>query len=124
MLSQALITKAIFVAKKSNVDRAKVGAILFTKRGHIVASACNKRFESVIGSAKFTIHAEESLIAKGFRIKAAERFDSLNILVVRWLKGEQILGMAKPCRKCQKILQIAKIKSIFYSDKNGCIKQK
>jgi len=93
--------KAIRVANYSNVKKAKVAAIALTSSGQIIAFAHNKRISG--NPKKFTQHAEEVLIQKLNKLRAFDRFKNIIILVIRInIFG---LSMAKPCNKCQKLLQ-------------------
>ena len=117
-IKQSIIDKAIEVAKKSNVRRGKVGAVLFTSSGEIVAFTSNKTCNGQ--KNKFTIHAEEYLISKAHRIKASKRLGKLYVLVVRWTKKHGIT-IAKPCKLCTELLK-ATSWEVFYSDRDGRIK--
>ena len=112
-----IIDRAIKSAKCSDVIRGKIGAVLFNSNYHIICYAHNSTFW---GSNRFrTIHAEEALLNKAYKIKAFERYGNrLNMLVVRWRKSNT-LSLAKPCINCAKILH--KNLRIYYSDDKGKI---
>jgi len=116
MINKNIIKRAIQEASKSDVLRGKVGAVLFTDSGHIITSSHNSSF---LGSSRFrTIHAEEALLNKSFKIKAIERYGkNLNILVIRYKLGPQTLAMAKPCINCQRVLDKTGF-NIYYSNIN------
>jgi len=101
---------AIKIAKYSNVKRAKVSAIAFSGSGEIIAAAHNRRFNKHEG--KFTQHAEEVLLLKLNKLKAFDRFRNITILIIRVTKHG--LSMAKPCVKCQKLLEQHDV-NILYS---------
>lgn len=102
------------IAGYSNVRKAKVAAIAFSKNGSIIAYAHNRR---VMGSRKkWTEHAEEVLIAKLHKIKAFDRFGPITILVMRITKLG--ISMAKPCPKCRKLLVDNNVK-VMYTNWNG-----
>lgn len=121
MIPRPILQKAIDTAKQSDVKRAKIGAVLFTSNGHVVSFANNRRFNSVNHPSKWTIHAEEYLIAKATKIKASQRFGKLCILVARWSKKHGI-SMAKPCYRCQELLRETDWQ-VFYTDKHGEIRE-
>ena len=117
-INHQLVSKAIRIAKRSDVKRSKIGAIIFNGSGHILVSAFNCR---IYGKDKiFTIHAEQSALAKAFKIKATERYGQLYMLVVRQ-NHEGQLSNACPCEKCQVYIKSSGIK-VFYSNADGLIK--
>lgn len=118
-ISYNIIRKAAEVSHKSNVVRGRVGAVLFTKNGHIVASACNRRYD---GHKSLTIHAEAAVIAKAVKLRARQRMDQLFVLVVRTKRESTAICMAKPCPVCDKLLEKAGFIT-FYSDYEGKIQQ-
>lgn len=100
---------AIKVAKYSNVRRAKVSAIAFTKSGQIIATAHNRRICGNPG--RFTQHAEEVLIHKLNKLKAFDRFKDITILVIRI--NTFGVSMAKPCKKCRLLLDKYPVKVLY-----------
>ena len=124
MIKKSVIDKALKIAKTSQVERGKVGAVLFTDSGHILAAAPNAVVLGYIKDNRFTIHAEEFLLAKSFRLKAVARFGrkNLNIIVVRYKPLVKGLANACPCEKCNKLLDLAGIK-VYYSDDEGEIQE-
>jgi cytidine deaminase len=122
-IQDVVIRKAIDVAKSSDVVRGKVGAVLFTDRGRILTFSSNSKYMSN-EKKRFTIHAEEYVLAKAIRQKIFARFadENINLLVVRWRKKDNKLSIAKPCKHCQEIIRETQI-STFYSNKNGKIEQ-
>lgn len=115
MFNDFHITKAIAIAQKANVKRAKVSALAFNKHGALISFAHNR---CVRGHPQhWTEHAEEALIRKLDKINAFNRFGKIFILVLRInTKG---LVTAKPCKRCCRILRNRNLK-IFYTD-NGKI---
>lgn len=102
---------AVRVAKYSNVKKAKVSAIAFeTKSGRIIATAHNRKIDG--HRFKYSVHAEEALINKLSRLKAFDRFKRITILVLR--VNSAGISMAKPCKKCAKLLSKYDI-TVFYS---------
>jgi len=121
IITNKIINKAIGEALKSNVKRAKIGAVLFTHRGRILSSAHNSTLYGY--GDKWTIHAEIFLLAKMNNLKILSRHNTnkLNILVLR-VKHDKSLSMAKPCDVCQKALNPLDI-TVYYSDYKGDIKE-
>ena len=119
-INKAVVNRACKEAKKSNVSRGRIGAVVFTNSGHIVTSAHNSIF---LGHGrKFTIHAERHLLAKITKMKIAERFGTskLNILIVRYKPSTKYAANARPCEECRFYLKEAGIKT-YYSDDNANI---
>ena len=119
-IDQGIIRRACKEAKKSDVARGRIGAVVFTNSGNIVTSAHNA--VCMGDKKKFTIHAERYLLAKVARMKIVERFGSakLNILVVRYKPSIEYAANAKPCEECQFYLKEANIRT-YYSDENANI---
>lgn len=117
-IKKSVISKAVKEAKKSNVDRGKIGAVLFTNSGNVVCAAHNTRIYS---DFHFTIHAEIYLLAKALRMKVLDRIDGVaGILVVRYRPMDKSLAMAKPCFECACVLRKTGL-PVYYTDYNGKI---
>lgn len=88
---------------RSNVKRAKMAALVLTNdlNGVDVKTHNTK----VYGQKRFTIHAEERLVAKC-------RYSFDTILVCRLKKIG--FGNSKPCEKCMKILKEAGVSTVIY----------
>lgn len=120
-----IINKAKEVALTSNVRRGKLAAIIFSARGNIEAFAPNT---VVMGKEKerrtFTIHAEEFVLAKAIRTNVFRHNNvaDLVLLVLRVRPSTMELCNARPCKKCQKLLQESSIRT-YYTDKNGEIRR-
>jgi len=117
-ITNQIFKKALATAKKSTVLRSKMGAVLFTNSGEIVVFASN---QTCLGHGKkFTIHAEEAVIAKAHKIKANSRMKGrLSIFILRWTKTKGI-RMAKPCERCAALLKKTGW-NVFFTDYNGKI---
>lgn len=113
-----IIKQAKKEAEKSNVRSAKVGAILFY-RGHKHLAAHNM----TVHGNKLTIHAEKALVDKIEKTMIIQRHPDkqFSILVVRAMRNGE-LCIAKPCDKCQKVLDKLGI-DIYYSNEFGYIEQ-
>ena len=112
-----LIEKATALARKSNVKRAKIGAILVTSSGQVIATAYNTRLDGY--KPKFTIHAEEFVLLKANRMKAFDRFQNKELIMVttRWSKTGKC--QSRPCPNCLKEIYRHGIKTIIYTDHSG-----
>jgi len=119
MITKKIVEKVTIVAQNSNVKRAKMAAILFTSKGQIITFSSNKSFWG--DNKKFTIHAEEAVIAKAVKNNIAHRYmnGQIHMLVVRWMAGKKQLGLAKPCIKCQALIKTARLDTVFYTNANG-----
>jgi cytidine deaminase len=114
-LSNSILDKTIKIANNSNVKRAKVCAIAFNNRGHLISYANNRRVEG--HKRIFTEHAEQNLIRKLRKIKAFSRFGHIVIFILRI--NSHGLALSMPCKRCQQILQQYSNKiTVFYSDNN------
>ena len=115
------IKEALAVAKNSEMERGRVGAVLFTDAGHVITSANNVYFYG--DDNKRSIHAEEYVLAKAIKIRAISRFGGkgINLLVVRYKTSNDKLAMAKPCKNCAKLLSRFPEVKVFYSDRTGNI---
>lgn len=99
-------------AEKSDVVRAKLSALLIDEKGHVVCRAFNYKRDLDKSQGKFTVHAEEALIAKW-----RQSFKGYTLFVYRRMaKG---FGMARPCPKCQELLKKADVKEIYYTTYEG-----
>jgi len=125
MVKLAIINRAVEEAKKSDVVRGKVGAVLFSNSGRIIVSSHNVIFLGQMAKKIFTIHAEKFLLAKAFRIKAIQRFgrnERLNVFVLRYRVGLDTLGSAKPCGLCTALLKAAGV-NVYYTNSQGNIEK-
>lgn len=121
-IKQSVINEALSIAKKSNVFRGKVGAVLFKENGHIISKACNVTY---LGSDKqYTIHAEANLIIKCSKMSIFSRLrkEKLNILVARWVKNKDSISIAKPCNHCGTMLRSLNIPT-YYTNREGNIQR-
>lgn len=118
-----LLNKAISLAKKSDVHRGKIGAILFTNNGEILTSAHNTTIHG--DNTRRTIHAEEFVIKKANKMRIFNRFpkEQINILVTRYRRGDNSIGEAKPCSRCQLLLDKYDIRC-YYTTNEGQIKER
>src|ERR1035437_8889746 len=100
---------------RSTCNRAKVGALLVNRHGHIIALAYNGSesgephcidvgCELENGHCVRTIHAEQNALAQ-----AARRGDST--------EGSTLYCTLEPCSRCRKLLRAAGIIDFKYAEK-------
>jgi deoxycytidylate deaminase len=114
-----MIELAIQQARKSTHTKARVGAVIFSKKT-VISVAYNKpfalskrlaaRFHS---SLKVGIHAEAAAI-----LRARTDLRGAEMLVVR-IGRSGVLRLSKPCPWCAAYIQYVGIKSVTYSDESG-----
>lgn len=97
------------------------GAVLFDRSGKILSAKSNS-LKTHPKLAKFTdypyLHAESAcIIGHGM-----DNCEGLSLLVLRVLKNDQV-SLSKPCVICQKVIEDAGLKSVYYTDVNGMVKR-
>lgn len=104
-------------ARKSDVRRGKVAAVLYTNSKRILVTAHNA---TILGNKDRTIHAENRLILRAIKMKVFDRFrnDRFNVLVVRWRKSDNTPRNAKPCPVCYQLLKKFPV-DIYFTNING-----
>ena len=107
------------IQKDCDVKNQKLVAIAFTPNGRILKIETNRTADFGIVS-KFSLHAEEMLCRKLFKIKARERFGKIEVLIGRWSK-KWGWRLAKPCDGCYNILRKYGINRIHFTNNEGVI---
>lgn len=105
------------IRRHCDIKRGRHVALAFSRSGHLITSATNKRAE--VGQiSSWSIHGEEHLIRKLRKIKAAERYGDIDILVIRMhhLRGP---ANSKPCPGCERMMLAYGIRRVFYTDDFG-----
>lgn len=97
------------------------GAVLFDRSGKILSAKSNS-LKTHPKLAKFTdypyLHAESAcIIGHGM-----DNCDGLSLLVLRVLKNNQV-SLSKPCIICQRVIEDAGLKSVYYTDVTGTVKR-
>lgn len=97
------------------------GAVLFDRSGKILSAKSNS-LKTHPKLAKFTdypyLHAESAcIIGHGM-----DNCDGLSLLVLRVLKNDQV-SLSKPCVICQRVIEDAGLKSVYYTDVSGMVKR-
>jgi len=104
-------------AEKSNVKKAQLGSVVFTKRGKILASACNlsggntgkKRYMPTFRRMYWSLHSE------------CRAIDKVHPLDKHLLNGACIYTyrknglLAAPCKDCWAVIMKSGITEIYYS---------
>ena len=97
------------------------GAVLFDRSGKILSAKSNS-LKTHPKLAKFTdypyLHAESACILG----HGMDNCEGLSLLVLRVLKNDQV-SLSKPCVICQRVIEDAGLKSVYYTDVNGMVKR-
>lgn len=117
------LTKAIKAAENAYLYKYKHGAIIYDKKGTIISSGFNKKRSSAClgkyGYFNCWHHAESDSVLKALR--AGYDLRGCSILVIRI--GRNKLCNSKPCSHCVAILLDVGITDIWYSTRQGEIKE-
>jgi len=97
------------------------GAVLFDRSGKILSAKSNS-LKTHPKLVKFTdypyLHAESACILG----HGMDNCEGLSLLVLRVLKNDQV-SLSKPCVICQRVIEDAGLKSVYYTDVNGMVKR-
>lgn len=119
LLSIGVINRAYEECRLSTF-RTHMGAVVF-KGKKILSSGHNGIRHSSLDPRyilySHALHAEQAALI-GLDWKKLSR---CSILVLRISKAQEILGNAKPCPMCLRLIQTVGIKNIYYSDENSQI---
>jgi tRNA(Arg) A34 adenosine deaminase TadA len=95
----------------------RLAATLFDKKGKIISSGVNS-YKTHPRLAPFTsfpfIHAEQACILR----VGLDFCEGLNLMVVR-VKGDDSLGLAKPCVVCRGLIRNVGIKGVWFTNEQG-----
>ena len=109
---EILVAAAKEEALKSDLRSAKMSAMIVDKKlKTIFAKTHNRRIMGENG--KFSIHAEENMLAKYFK-SVKDRY----IFIFRTMADGSI-GVSRPCRKCYKLIEESGIFGAMYFNKDG-----
>lgn len=113
---KSILAAGLNEAKKSDVRRGKIGAILYTDSYCILARAHN---QATRGCKSRTIHAEDRLMSKALKTHIFSRYrGNLNVLVTRWRISDNKPCNAMPCHNCYSILKQFPV-NIYFTNYNG-----
>lgn len=106
-----------YILRNSNIKIHRVGAVLFTSNGRVLAMAANKKGNGYV--SEFSYHAEEMVLRKGAYPWRKARSKAY-ILVVRIRSGTASdYALAKPCEGCHQLCKEAGVSGIFYTTMEG-----
>lgn len=113
----ALVERAIHVAKTSQHERWQLGAVL-TRNRKTLSSAPN-RFRNYpwISHIHATYHAEQAALRKGLLNSAR----GTTMYVARVGKDGSV-RMARPCSRCMKAMYEAGVREVVYTTDDGSYK--
>lgn len=106
------------VARGGDVIKARMGCLAISRAGDIICSSSNRLLQG--NRVRWSEHAEESVIRKLNRLNAFHRFRDISMLVFRISSNG--ISLAKPCLRCQKLLNKYPI-TVFYTIAEGNIKK-
>lgn len=103
---------------EASQHQQRMGAVVF-KGKRIISSGHNAvRSSSICKKHKKyenSLHAEQAAVMN----LDWEKLKGCSILILRTSKKKKLLGNAKPCSMCQKLLNKIGITDIYYSNSNG-----
>ena len=118
IIQEMHIQKASKIALTSNIVKGKMSCLALSSKGTIITHSSNRLLRG--NYIRFSEHCEEAVIRKLLRMHAFNRYRNITIFVFRI--SSRGVSMAKPCPKCQKLLNQYKVKVLF-TDNNGQIKE-
>lgn len=109
---------AIAQAEVAPHDQWRVGAVLI-RGGSVLSSGFNRyrNDPALVSLDGVSYHAEESTIRKAGNPHGAT-------LYVARVKRDGALGLAKPCLKCQQIMQSAGVHTVVWTTPEGLRKER
>lgn len=104
---------ALAEARKAPHHQWKVGACL-VRGGNIVGTGFNRYRNSpaIVGASGVSYHAEE------VAIRRAGSTDGTTLFVARITKSG-MLGLAKPCQRCQQLALEAGVSTVYWTTPTG-----
>lgn len=114
---EALLERAILVAKTSEHEKWQLGAVL-TRNSRTLSSAPN-RFRNFpwISHIHATYHAEQAALRKGLLNSAR----GTTMYVARVAKDGST-RLARPCARCMKVMYEAGVREVVYTTDDGSYK--
>lgn len=102
-------------AEDSSFERARIGVVL-VKGGRVLSSAVNELRYTRKASADWeSTHAEEKVILQVLRQPGGlERLAGATLYISR-VKKDGSLGLAKPCKNCQVLIDSVHIKRVVHT---------
>jgi dCMP deaminase len=99
-------------ALKSPFSQHRVGAVI-VKNGRVLSTGYNElRYTREL--KKLSVHAEEAAILELLKSRRQSSLVGADLYVTRITPGNRV-GLAKPCDRCQKLIQATGIRRVFYT---------
>jgi len=118
IITETHIALAQKIATKGDVIKAKMSAIAISRSGDIICSSSNRLLLG--NNVRYSEHAEQAVVRKLLKVHAFDRYKGISIFVFRISSNG--VSMAKPCEKCQKILDRYPL-TVFYTTENGSVEK-
>lgn len=112
------MTIAAKVASGGDVIKARMSCLAISRSGDIICSSSNRLLQG--NRIRWSEHAEEATIRKLLKVGAFSRYKNIILFVFRISSNG--IGLAKPCLKCQKLLDRYPVK-VFYTNTGGIIER-
>jgi len=111
------IKTATKIAEYSNVIKARMSCLALSKRGKIICCANNRLLTG--NRIDWSEHTETAIIRKLNRLKAFDRYKDITIFVFRISSSG--ISMARPCSRCQKLLNRYPVKVLYTNEKGKIV---
>ena len=115
IISKQHIKIATRIAGYGDVIKGRMSALALTKSGKIITCASNHRLYG--DYINWSEHCEAAVLRKLNKLKAFKRHCNITIFVFRISSFG--ISLAKPCKKCQKLLSKYDVKVLYTTDKGG-----
>lgn len=110
------LLRASILASSSLFTRAKVGAVI-VKGGRVLSTGINSlRYTKDNGRSWPSLHAEEQAILKLLKQPNGGKHLVGSTIYVSRVKKDGSVGLAKPCQKCQELIDAVGIRKIVYTE--------
>lgn len=106
------------IARDGDVIKARMSALAISKSGDIICSSSNRLLLG--NNIRYSEHCEEGIIRRLRKIGAFSRYKNITIFVFR--VSSNGVSLAKPCKKCQQLLNKFPVK-VFYTTSVGTIER-
>lgn len=104
-----------YVDRNCDIAIHRMGAVLFTRNGHVLGYSCNRRGNGYV--SEFSYHCEEMVLNKTEYQRNQRPKEKFYILVVRFLRSGEY-GLAAPCGPCREMCKEAGV-GVFYTTASG-----
>lgn len=100
---------------------ARLGAVLFDKAGRVLTAKTNSMKTHPI-LARYTPYPNQHAETACLLGHGLDNCNGTHMMVVR-VRMDNSPAMAKPCNVCQKMLRVAGVNRVYYTDIHGNINQ-